>query len=84
VDALLNLIVTKIGPHAGAGGRHGLPVYSIHQDTFNKRPFSTHLRLDRMNGTQLIPEYTIPVLSLGNQRPVSGNLAIALYKVFAI
>jgi hypothetical protein len=84
VDALSYLIVTKIGPHARTRGRHGMPVCAIHQDTFNKGPSSTHARLNRMNRTQLIPEYTITVFCLGNKRFASGHLAVALYKSFAI
>jgi hypothetical protein len=84
VDALLYLIVTKIGPHAGARSRHGLPVSSIHPDTFDKGPFTAHVRLNRMNRTPLIPEYTITVFSLGNQRLASGNLTVAPHKSFAI
>jgi hypothetical protein len=84
VDALLYLIVTKIDPHAGARSRHGLPVSGIHPDTFDKGPFTTHVRLNRMNRTQLIPEYTITVFSLGNQQLASGNLTVAPHKSFAI
>lgn len=84
MDAPLYLIVAEIGPHAGARSRHRLPVYGIQQDTFNKGPFSTHMRLNRMNRTQLIPEYTMTVFSLGNQRLVSGHLTVAPHKSFAI
>ncbi len=84
VDALLYLIVTKIGPHTGARSRHGLPVSGIHPDTFDKGPFTAHVRLNRMNRTPLIPEYTITVFSLGNQRLASGNLTVAPHKSFAI
>jgi len=84
VDAFLYLIVTKIGPHAGARSRQGLPVSGIHQDTFDKGPFATHVRLNRMNRTQLIPEYTITVFNLGNQRFASGNLTVVQQKTFAI
>jgi hypothetical protein len=37
-----------------------------------------------MNRTQLIPEYTITIFSLGNQRLASGNLTVAPHKSFAI
>lgn len=37
-----------------------------------------------MNGTQLIPEYTVTVFSLGNQRLASGHLTVAPHKSFAI
>ena len=84
VDTLSYLNVTKIGPHAGTRSRHGMPVCAIHQDTFNKGPFSTHMRLNRMNRTQLIPEYTITVFCLSNQRIASGHLTIAAHKSFAI
>jgi hypothetical protein len=84
VDALSYLIVTKIGPHARTRGRHGMPVCAIHQDTFNKGPSSTHLRLNRMNRAQLIPEYTITVFCLSNNRFASGHLTVALYKSFTI
>jgi hypothetical protein len=84
VDALSYLIVTKIGPHTGTRGRHGMPVCAIHQDTFNKGPFSTHMRLNRMNRTQLIPEYTITVFCLGNQQSASGHLTVTARKLLAI
>jgi len=84
VDALLYLLVTKIGPHTGAGSRHGLPVSGVHQNTFNKGPFSTHVRLNRMNGAQLIPKHTISAFSLGNQRFATRNLTVASYKLLAI
>jgi hypothetical protein len=37
-----------------------------------------------MNRTQLIPEYTITVFSLGNQRLASGHLTVGPHKSFAI
>ena len=37
-----------------------------------------------MNRTLLIPEYTIPVFSLGNQRLASGHLTEAPNKTFTI
>ena len=37
-----------------------------------------------MNRTLLLPEYTITVISLGNQRLASGHLAVTSHKSFAI
>jgi hypothetical protein len=37
-----------------------------------------------MNRTPLIPEYTITVFCLGNQRLASGHLTVAPHKSFAI
>jgi hypothetical protein len=84
VDALQYLMIAKAGPHAGTRSRHGLPVCCIHENAFNKWPLATHMRLNRMNRTLLIPEYTITVLSLGNQRLASGHLTVAPHKSFAI
>jgi hypothetical protein len=84
LDALSYLIVTKIGSHARTRSRHGMPVCAIHQNTFNKRPSSTHARFNRMNRTHLIPENTISVFCLGNQWFASGHLAVALHKSFTI
>jgi len=83
-DTILDLMTAKAGPHAGARSRHDPPVVCIHEDTFNKRPLATHMRLNRMNRTLLIPEYTITVFSLGNQRLASGHLTVAPHKTFTI
>jgi hypothetical protein len=83
-DALLYLMVAEAGAHSGARSRHGLPVSGIRKNAFNKGPLATHMRLNRMNRTALIPENTITIFSLGNQRLASGHLTIAPHKSFAI
>ena len=84
LDTFLDLMVAEISAHAGTGSRHGLPVGAIHQDAFDKGPFSAHMRFNLMNRAQLIPEYTIPVFSLSNQRFAAGHLAVTAHKSFAI
>lgn len=84
MDAFLYLIFTKIGPHAGTGSRHGLPVSGIYKNAFNEGPLTTHVRLNRVNHASMIPKQTVAVFSLGDQRFTPGNLTVASHKSFAI
>jgi hypothetical protein len=80
----LNLIVAIVGAHTGACSRYDLPVSHIDQDAFNKGPFLTKSRFNRMNRAELIPKYAVAIFTLGNHWLAAGYLTVIPYKPFAI
>jgi hypothetical protein len=53
-----------------------VPVVKIEEHAFYKRPCFAHAGFNRMDGTQAVPEYTVPILGLCKNQFPPGNLAI--------
>jgi hypothetical protein len=74
----------RFSHHAGAHRRHYPPVGNISQYTLDKRPPSTHLGFDRVDGADPVPKNAISVFFLGEQGPFSGKPAIVRHERFGV
>lgn len=75
-DAAPNDVFRNIDSNPRAKSRHNMPVARFHQHTSDKRPLSAHARLHRMDRTQFVPEYTVSVFALRENRSAAGHPGI--------